>query len=64
MLFAICQKNLKKSYFVEDETEIDSSWFQDSENIGISGSASTPKWLMEKVKKNLVEKLNINPEII
>ncbi|RKY83026.1 4-hydroxy-3-methylbut-2-enyl diphosphate reductase, partial [candidate division KSB1 bacterium] len=56
-LFEVCKKILPNSFFIEDEKEINIEWFKRSENIGISGSASTPKWLMEKVRTFLNDRL-------
>jgi len=52
-LFEVCKKNLSDSYFIEGEGEIDVKWFEDSKTIGISGSASTPKWQMQALKEFL-----------
>jgi 4-hydroxy-3-methylbut-2-enyl diphosphate reductase len=34
---------------VENETEIDPSWFSPEDKVGICGATSTPMWLMEQV---------------
>lgn len=53
-------KNIKdKTFHIESETDIDLKWFGDSEVIGITGGASTPKWLMENVKKYLINNLTV-----
>ena len=57
VLFEICKEENKSSYFVENENELDPSWFENVRNVGITGATSTPQWLMEKVK-SAVEKLN------
>ncbi|HXK48957.1 MAG TPA: 4-hydroxy-3-methylbut-2-enyl diphosphate reductase [Clostridiales bacterium] len=41
----------KRSYLIENKNEIDFSWFRDNDLAGISGSASTPTWQIEEVKK-------------
>lgn len=56
-LFEFCQKIVPNSHFVEDEHEICFLWFAASERIGISGSASTPRWLMENIRDYLAYKL-------
>lgn len=56
-LFEFCSKIINNSHFVEDEQEIDLSWFTGSKRIGVSGSASTPRWLMENVRDFLALKL-------
>jgi len=50
VLFEICEEVNKSSYFVENENELQASWFENAENVGITGATSTPQWLMEKVK--------------
>ncbi len=48
-LYTVCQKFNPKSYFIENEIEIEASWLQDVQTVGICGATSTPMWLMEKV---------------
>ncbi len=48
-LFEVCKENNHRSYFVENEREVNPEWFNDSNRIGICGATSTPMWLMEKV---------------
>ncbi len=50
-LFTVCQSENPRSYFVENETELDTAWFDGAESIGICGATSTPMWLMESVAK-------------
>ena len=49
-LFEVCKKTNKRSYFIENEQDINKEWFLETDNIGICGATSTPNWLMEKVK--------------
>lgn len=49
-LYQVCLAQNERSYFIENETEIDSDWFQKDEKVGICGATSTPMWLMEQVK--------------
>lgn len=48
-LYGVCKKQNERSYFVENEGEIDFSWFKITDTIGICGATSTPMWLMENV---------------
>ncbi len=57
VLFEICREENKLSYFVEKESELQSSWFEDAESVGITGATSTPQWLMEKIKQ-AIEKID------
>jgi len=50
VLFEICKEENKSSYFIEDESELQASWFENAETVGVTGATSTPQWLMEKVK--------------
>lgn len=49
-LYGVCKQENERSYFVENETEIESSWIRSTDNVGICGATSTPMWLMEKVQ--------------
>lgn len=48
-LFAVCKQQNPRSYFIENETEIDAAWLEGAESVGICGATSTPMWLMERV---------------
>ncbi|PZX53325.1 4-hydroxy-3-methylbut-2-enyl diphosphate reductase [Algoriphagus chordae] len=49
-LYQVCLGQNERSYFIENETEINPDWFQNAEKVGICGATSTPMWLMEQVK--------------
>lgn len=49
-LYQVCLSENPRSYLIESEEEIDLSWFQNAERVGICGATSTPMWLMEQVK--------------
>lgn len=53
-LYQVCKSQNPNSYFVENEEELEMSWFEGKETVGICGATSTPMWLMEKIK-NFVE---------
>lgn len=59
-LFSVCKAENERSYFVENESEIDLGWFKKEDSVGICGATSTPMWLMENVSK-YIEKLNEQP---
>lgn len=50
VLYEVCKKQNPSSYFISDAEELDTSWFNEGNRIGICGATSTPMWLMEKVK--------------
>lgn len=56
VLYDVVKNENQKSYFIEDENEINNDWFVDAETVGICGATSTPMWLMEKVQ-NFIENL-------
>ena len=48
-LLSIAQENCNDSYLLEDERELDASWFKNKELCGITAGASTPDWVIQKV---------------
>jgi 4-hydroxy-3-methylbut-2-enyl diphosphate reductase len=48
-LFEVCRNENLRSYFIENEEELDSGWFTTGDSVGICGATSTPMWLMERV---------------
>ena len=49
ILFAECLDANANSHLVSSETDIDPSWLEGKERIGICGATSTPRWLMQRV---------------
>ncbi|MBD2715872.1 4-hydroxy-3-methylbut-2-enyl diphosphate reductase [Microvirga sp. STR05] len=54
-LFSVVNKTNPRSYFVENEQELDEAWFHDAQSVGICGATSTPMWLMQRVKERIEE---------
>lgn len=52
-LYQVCLQENPRSYFIENETEINLDWFLPGDNVGVCGATSTPMWLMEQVKSHL-----------
>jgi len=48
-LHSICKRDCKESYLIENEQELDPSWFEGKELCGISAGASTPDWVVQNV---------------
>ena len=48
-LFKISQENCPDSYHIEDEKDLDFSWFDGKDLCGISAGASTPDWIIQNV---------------
>lgn len=56
VLYDVCRKVNPRSYLVVTEAEIDVGWFRSEDVIGVTGSASTPHWLLEHVRDFIAEK--------
>jgi len=56
-LFSISHDNCADSYHIEDENDLDYSWFKGKEFCGISAGASTPDWIIQNVV-NSIERNN------
>lgn len=54
-LYQVCKAKNERSYFIENETELELAWLNPDDNVGICGATSTPTWLMEQVKSKLEE---------
>jgi len=52
-LYSVCKAQNPKSYFVENDTEVENSWFTSNDSVGICGATSTPMWLMENVANHI-----------
>ncbi|TDO19737.1 4-hydroxy-3-methylbut-2-enyl diphosphate reductase [Pedobacter duraquae] len=53
VLYDVCKKYNDDSYFISNVEELDLSWFNTNDKVGICGATSTPMWLMEQVKQKL-----------
>ena len=54
-LFNISEENCV-SHLIEDESELDDSWFINKTVCGVTAGASTPDWIIQKVIEK-IEKL-------
>lgn len=52
-LYQVCKDQNERSYFVENENELDKNWFIGADSVGICGATSTPMWLMEQVMNHI-----------
>jgi 4-hydroxy-3-methylbut-2-enyl diphosphate reductase len=52
-LFEVCRSENPRSYFIEDESEIQAGWLEGAQKVGICGATSTPMWLMQRVARYL-----------
>ena len=48
-LFSVVNAVNPRSYFIENEHEIQEDWLADATSVGICGATSTPLWLMRQV---------------
>ncbi|MBO5894792.1 MAG: 4-hydroxy-3-methylbut-2-enyl diphosphate reductase [Alistipes sp.] len=49
VLSDVCRRANARCYNIEEASEIEASWFEGAESVGICGATSTPRWLMERV---------------
>ncbi len=54
-LFSISCENCKDSFLIEDEKELNISWFKDKNICGVTAGASTPDWIIQKVIAQIEE---------
>lgn len=52
-LYNVCKEQNHRSYFIENEDELDFSWFKPDDSVGICGATSTPSWLMKQVADHI-----------
>lgn len=53
-LYQVCKGVNGRSYFVENEQDINSDWIMPEDKVGICGATSTPMWLMEQIKDHIL----------
>ena len=54
VLFEIAHEENPRTHFIETPAELNWEWFRNAVTVGISGATSTPQWLMEEVRKQIV----------
>jgi 4-hydroxy-3-methylbut-2-enyl diphosphate reductase len=54
-LFQMCVDEGITSRFIETADDIDPSWFEDGDRIGVTTGTSTPGWVIEDVLVRLKE---------
>ena len=57
-LFSIANENCPNSYHIEDETELESAWFQGKKHCGVTAGASTPDWIIQNVINSIEKSIN------
>lgn len=53
-LYEYCRKVQPWTYLIADPSQLQKQWFDGAHRVGISGATSTPRWLMEDVKKAIL----------
>ena len=59
-LHSICKTYCEESYLVENESELDGSWFEGKVLCGISAGASTPDWIVQNVIDRIQELVKVD----
>jgi 4-hydroxy-3-methylbut-2-en-1-yl diphosphate reductase len=54
VLYNVCKETNPATFFVSNPAELDPEWFTPGDTIGICGATSTPMWLMEIVRDQLL----------
>ena len=54
VLYKECRSVNPNTHLIEGPDEIDKSWLQEIETVGICGATSTPKWLMEQCRDRIM----------
>lgn len=55
MLCKICQQSNPRTHMVSHPEEVQESWLENAETVGICGATSTPLWLMQAVASRAEE---------
>jgi 4-hydroxy-3-methylbut-2-enyl diphosphate reductase len=55
VLYNVCKDKNPNTYFISNITELDVNWFNEHDSVGICGATSTPMWLMEQVRDELLK---------
>lgn len=54
-LFDACRQVNPRSFMVVNQDALKVEWFNNADSVGICGATSTPRWLMNRVKKHIEE---------
>lgn len=50
VLFDLCKSANPRTFWLENASDMDMSWFHDGDSVGVCGATSTPAWQLEEVK--------------
>ena len=54
ILYNECLAVNPRTHLISNASQIDYSWFDGAQSIGICGATSTPRWLMEQVRDVII----------
>ena len=63
VLYHIAHDVNERTYFAETKEEIDWSWFEGANSVGITGATSTPHWVMKEIKALIEQKFGVEEEV-
>jgi 4-hydroxy-3-methylbut-2-enyl diphosphate reductase len=55
VLYNVCKDKNSNTYFISNTAELSKDWFNENDSVGICGATSTPMWLMEQVRDELLK---------
>ncbi len=55
VLYNICKSVNSDTHFISSPSQLEKTWFNKDDSVGICGATSTPMWLMEEVKEHLLK---------
>lgn len=58
ILSDICRSVNKRTFGIEDVSDIKREWLKDTDKVGITGGASTPRWQLQRVQDYLENNAN------
>lgn len=58
-LYNVCLSVNASTHKIEAPEQIEASWLDGAQSVGICGATSTPKWLMERVAERVAEIANV-----
>ena len=53
VLYEECRSVNPRTHLLSSPDELQTTWFEEAQSVGICGATSTPKWLMEAVKQKI-----------
>lgn len=54
VLFDLCRSVNPRSYALSSGSGLEPGWFREGDRVGVCGATSTPKWLLENVKNEIL----------